>query len=645
MQPSAKAPADSADLLDKSYQEKVAKEKNAFQRELYNPETLCERAPDALGYALKHLNSQMDRDLGCQPWDYVIKKINTKSCPRILSIGTGPCGLELLIAPKLNPGYEFHCLDINEDVLKLGAAKAAEKGFKFVTIVQDANFLTLDGVYDFIIAHASLHHLIRLEHVLDEAHEHLAPNGLFFVMEAVPPNGMLFHPEAKDLTNKLFRILPKRFRMDHRAGGTLVERSRFPERDTSAEGFECVRSQDIMRLVEERFDYVYKWQGNGFARRIVDTVFGLNFNLNNEFDKTLVDTLLAFDDFLVSRGALQPETVFYVLRRRPTEALLPYHTPGQTTAYDNGDPTSRWPAGVAELAAQAGACVQQGDFAGARSLIAQALALAPHDPFLLVTRGSVLGILGDDEGSRLSLIKAALLAPWYAPAHANLGQYWRRQGKTADAESCLLRALQLDPGNAGVRRLLGDIYFEMASYREALYQYRAILETAPGDADVAREAARCLQAIGEYAAASALCVKAGLPPLEAQPNDPTLDAELVSGFTGGANGVHWIGRIARLLIPPAAKPRTLGFRLATPETGGRSRLPLKASIYIDGSPLGDIRFDSEGQSREVNVEFSASPADVAISIVVEESSARAEAPAAPDPKPLLAFSGLCVRPV
>ena len=88
MQPSAKAPADSADLLDKSYQEKVAKEKNAFQRELYNPETLCERAPDALGYALKHLNSQMDRDLGSQPWDYVIKKINTKSCPRILSIGT-----------------------------------------------------------------------------------------------------------------------------------------------------------------------------------------------------------------------------------------------------------------------------------------------------------------------------------------------------------------------------------------------------------------------------------------------------------------------------------------------------------------------------------------------------------------------------
>jgi SAM-dependent methyltransferase len=75
--------------------------------------------------------------------------------------------------------------------MELGRSKALQENIRLTTIVQDANRLKLDREYDFVIAHASLHHLVGLEHVFQEIRNHLSQGGASFVYEATPRNGMM----------------------------------------------------------------------------------------------------------------------------------------------------------------------------------------------------------------------------------------------------------------------------------------------------------------------------------------------------------------------------------------------------------------------------------------------------------------------
>jgi SAM-dependent methyltransferase len=162
---------------------------------------------------------------------------------------------------------------------------------------QDANFLKLSSTYDVVLAHASLHHFINFEHIFPEIHEHLSPNGVFIAYEPVPRNGMLLWPETKELVDRLFAALPTRFRRLKGAHGLVVHES-FPDVDHSQGGFECIRSQDVVPLLERFFDVQAKVSGNAFTRRFVDGGFGANYDLSREEDRALLDLLLAFDDVL-----------------------------------------------------------------------------------------------------------------------------------------------------------------------------------------------------------------------------------------------------------------------------------------------------------------------------------------------------------
>ena len=169
-------------------------------------------------------------------------------------------------------------MDINEGVLQLGAEKAARDGVSLKAVVQYANFLKLTELYDVVLAHAALHHFINLEHIFQEIHDHLAPDGVFIAHEHVPRNGMLMWPETNELVNRVFAALPPRYRRLKTHQGIHIQQE-YPEVDCSQDGFECVRSQDIVPLLEKMFRVEAKVLGHSFARRFVDGALGENYDL------------------------------------------------------------------------------------------------------------------------------------------------------------------------------------------------------------------------------------------------------------------------------------------------------------------------------------------------------------------------------
>jgi SAM-dependent methyltransferase len=293
------------------YDEQVAAEKREFDPKKYDASTLLENTSNALNYTLERFNGKVAQVIGASPWDYVVQQVNARPGAKILSLGSGPCGLELALARQFTVPFELTCLDLNEQLLELGAEAARREGIAIRTLAQDANFLALDETYDVVVAHAALHHFLNFEHIFEHLHRHMSRRAIFIAYEPVPRNGMLLWPETKEVLNRVFASLPPRYR---RAEGQLFDT--YPDVEYTQGTFECVRSEEVAPLLERYFHVEAKVPGYAFVRRFVDGGFGANYDLTREEDCALLEMLLAFDDALVAQGHLKPEHVFMVMRRR-----------------------------------------------------------------------------------------------------------------------------------------------------------------------------------------------------------------------------------------------------------------------------------------------------------------------------------------
>jgi len=152
-----------------------------------------------------------------------------KSC---FSLGSGLGRVErYLIRRGFTDSFEAIelCPDLVEASMHLEGRIAA--------VVGDLNFVQLAPErYDFVLCHGVLHHLINLEHVLDQINQSLKHDGLLLVYEYVGPTRCQY-PEPH------LRYL----------------RSLFPEVRLSNKpvwrvtGFESVRSGDVLPLIQAQF--------------------------------------------------------------------------------------------------------------------------------------------------------------------------------------------------------------------------------------------------------------------------------------------------------------------------------------------------------------------------------------------------------
>jgi tetratricopeptide (TPR) repeat protein len=116
----------------------------------------------------------------------------------------------------------------------------------------------------------------------------------------------------------------------------------------------------------------------------------------------------------------------------------------------------------------------------ARSAYDKVIALEPGRADALVHRGLVLEELSRHAEAEASYRSAAEVAPQDAVPWVNLGAllYFHFK-KTFDAKSALVKALELDPGNADAHFNLGVLFADANLFAEAQVEWEKVLELAP----------------------------------------------------------------------------------------------------------------------------------------------------------------------
>ena len=240
-----------------------------------------------------------------------------KSRPvRILSLCSGAAGAERRMIADADCPVEITLFDLNENLMRTAAAVLSPIA-KTSGVVGDINGISAEQfgnlTFDVAMFVSGLHHVVEIEHVIQTVVELLIPNGEFWIIgEAIGRNGNQLWPEALDAANRIFPSLPERFR---RNAFTRKVDSKVPETDFSANSFEGIRSEEIEPLLLRYFDPVEIWRRNCFLWRLVNPVYFLNYDLNNEEDRYVVLALVASEYNLWKKGG-RPTESHSIYRRR-----------------------------------------------------------------------------------------------------------------------------------------------------------------------------------------------------------------------------------------------------------------------------------------------------------------------------------------
>lgn len=248
--------------------------------------------------------------------EHVSNRLNAGPGSRLLSLGSGPGGMEIEYA-KQSPGAHIACMDINPDLLALGRERAESLGLDMSFHVADLNTVELPREeFDVVYCAASLHHVIELERVAEQIGRALRPGGVLIAVDVVTPNGYMMWPETRTVVNSMWATLPDRYRVNHTAYDTPQLDTAIWEYDTSASGMECVRSGDILPVLANAFDVEHYVPYFSVSRRLLDTMYGPNYDRDNWIDRAIVDWVWALDRHYIDSNQLAPETFFGVYRPR-----------------------------------------------------------------------------------------------------------------------------------------------------------------------------------------------------------------------------------------------------------------------------------------------------------------------------------------
>jgi predicted O-linked N-acetylglucosamine transferase (SPINDLY family) len=140
--------------------------------------------------------------------------------------------------------------------------------------------------------------------------------------------------------------------------------------------------------------------------------------------------------------------------------------------------------------------LQGGRVAEAQEIFQQMAGAAPADPLLLHGLG-VLGLQLGHESQGVALLEQSARLRTSAGVLIDLGAGYRRVGRSADAERCYRRALELEPGHADAVNNLGNLLREAGKLREAEQCYRRALELRPQFAKASRNLGNVLDEQGD----------------------------------------------------------------------------------------------------------------------------------------------------
>lgn len=249
-------------------------------------------------------------------------KKNKNSTNYVVSIGSGNCDMEVDLVLKILgnkvSNFRLECLDINPDMLMRGKELAREKGIvNYMAFNEsDINTWKVEKKYSVCIANQSLHHFVELEILFDKVKKSIHSEGIFLTSDVIGRNGHMRWPEALEVLKGIWSSMPDKYKYNHQLRRLEEE---FDNWDCSKEGFEGIRSQDILPLLIENFYFEMFFAHSNNIIVFVDRSFGHNFNVNMKEDIEFIDKVAEMDNSLIEAGVIKPTQLIAVMRTVPVD--------------------------------------------------------------------------------------------------------------------------------------------------------------------------------------------------------------------------------------------------------------------------------------------------------------------------------------
>ncbi len=308
---------------DEDYRKRIEAERRTFSQNLD-----VHALPDIFHHwSNKYLRPKFETDGYTGPDDVFVQAVlrtrdKKKGPVRVLSLGAGNCDFEVEILSRIAAlgadDVSIDCVDLVEEMLDRGRALASQRGFesRMGFICSDLNSIEFGREYDVFFAHQSLHHFVELETIFEKVRAGLPDHGCFVTSDMIGRNGHMRWPEACEQITGLWSLLPDAYKYNHQL--KRLEET-FDNWDCSKEGFEGIRSQDILSLLIESFEFEYFLAFSNLIDVFCDRSFGHNFSRERSFDRAFIDFVAELDERLIREETLTPTHLVAVMTRDKSE--------------------------------------------------------------------------------------------------------------------------------------------------------------------------------------------------------------------------------------------------------------------------------------------------------------------------------------
>jgi SAM-dependent methyltransferase len=237
---------------------------------------------------------------------------------RVLSVGTGSCGMEIGLAARLRAdgsAVRITCMDFNPALMRHAAAAARERGVEALMTFEarDCNLpFELPG-QDVIIVNQFFHHVTDLETFCRSLRRSLSPRGVLLSSDIIGRNGHQLWPDVETVVQEAWATLPANKRHDRHFNAASP---RYRPIDHSAYSNEGVRAQDIVGCLLAEFDFELFYSFGGAIMPFVERRIGFNFDPQLAEDREWIDRMHAIDAAALAAGRYPAANMITALRHK-----------------------------------------------------------------------------------------------------------------------------------------------------------------------------------------------------------------------------------------------------------------------------------------------------------------------------------------
>jgi SAM-dependent methyltransferase len=268
----------------------------------------------------RHIHEAISGDPDISWLPFTKQRFFPKPAEVALSLGCG-YGIVERVGIELEIARSFEAYDIAPEAVAVAREEAEKAGIadRIDYDAADLNTIELEpSRFGAVFAAQTLHHIEALEHLLDQVQGSLTEDGLFVVNEYVGPARFQFPDEYLPLMDALLAALPESHRHSLK-DGRLKEHA---VRPTAKEVYdvdpsESVRSDEILGLIEERFEVVYRADFGGTLLQFVLSDIAGNFDPDDPKDVAMIDLVCLYEQTLIDKGVL-PSDFVYLVAKRPS---------------------------------------------------------------------------------------------------------------------------------------------------------------------------------------------------------------------------------------------------------------------------------------------------------------------------------------